>query len=674
MITCGPWKDVRLELSTARIADVYADVKLNEGCNLAEVDIVVEAEGELGGLSSSATIHRGQNSPITETCVAEKSTKIHFKLDNPDLWWPAGHGEQPLYEAKVELTNGTEVVHTKTVKFGIRKVALVQRSLKSAEGTTFFFRINDRPIFCVGTNWIPCHSLPALATPDLYEKNLSYAIKNNNNMIRIWGGGIYEHDAFYEYCDKHGLMVWHDMMFACGIYPEDDWFHKSVSQELEAQIRRLRNHPSITLWNGDNEVFFMYDRQDVPYDASETKDWKLYKDRKLFFDTIPNVITKLSPEIPYWPSSPFGGKDANDPTQGDIHQWNVWHNLGLHYQQYAELGGRFVSEYGMHGLPDIRTVKHYCPDPKQQYPNSRIMDTHNKSGGAEQKMPKYLGANFRLDYTDLEQTIYCSQLMQCEALSYANRAWRRGWKGEGQEESAGILIWQLNDIYPCTSWALVDSFFRKKPAFWTSKRDFAKVILGISRTPVWHFVDENKRSDHPTDIPKFEIYASNLGMEGLDVELRLRMYDWSAHQEIELDDGLRKQNFKLNANQATELLKLESSKEIQESSLIILAATLHDAKTGEELSRHFSWPEPYRYLYSAPDSGVDVKVDGDAVALTCRKFPVKGLLAYVDEKDGEDADWEDNMYDLMPGETVQLAVGGLNGRKVSTKWLYSWEK
>ena len=677
MITCGPWKDIRLELGAARIADVYADVKLSEGCDSAEIYLIVETEGKLDALSLKSTITRGasdQTSSITEKAASETRTSIYHKLDKPDLWWPAGHGHQPLYEAKVELTNGTDVVHTRTVKFGIRKVELVRKPLKCAGGESFFFRINNRPIFCVGTNWIPCHSLPALATPELYEKNLSYAIENNNNMIRIWGGGIYEHDAFYEYCDKNGLVVWHDMMFACGIYPEHDWFHESVTQELEAQIRRLRNHPCITLWNGDNEVFFMYDRQDVPYDASETKDWRIYRDRKLFFDTIPNVITKLSPQIPYWPSSPFGGEDANDPTQGDIHQWNVWHHLGLHYQQYPELGGRFVSEYGMHGLPDIRTVKHYCPDPKQQYPNSRIMDTHNKSGGAEQKMPKYLGANFRLDYTNLDQTIYCSQLMQCEALSYANRAWRRGWKGEGQEESAGILIWQLNDIYPCTSWSLVDSFFRKKPAFWTSKRDFAKVVVGISRTPVWHFVDENKRSEHPTDIPKFEIYASNLGMQELDVELRLRMHDWSVHKEIELDDGMKKQNFKLTANQATELLKLDTPKEVQESSLIILAATLHDAKTGEELSRHFSWPEPYRYLYSTPDSSVDARVDGDSVVLTCGTFPVKGLLAYVDEKDGEDADWEDNMFDMMPGESVRLDVKGLEGRKVRTKWLYSWEK
>lgn len=678
MITCGPWKNIRLEMSTARIVDVYADVKLDDKCETADIEMIIDVEGKYRDASISVAIHRcgASDRQLTKsnTVAAVEETRVSFRLDNPDLWWPAGHGEQPLYEAEVELKGEIDVIQSKTIIFGLRKVELVRRPLKCAKGETFFFRINNRPIFCVGTNWVPCHSLPALAAPDLYEKNLSHAIEHNSNMIRIWGGGLYEHDAFYEYCDKHGLMVWHDMMFACGIYPENDWFHESVTEELEAQVRRLRNHPCITLWNGDNEVFFMYDRQNIPYDASETKDWNIYKDRKLFFETIPNVVTKLSKQIPYWPSSPFGGKDANDPTIGDIHQWNVWHHLGLHYQQYPELGGRFVSEYGMHGLPDMRTVKYYCPDPKQQYPNSRIMDTHNKSGGAEQKMPKYLGANFRIDYSNLNQAIYCSQLMQCEALSYANRAWRRGWKGEGHEESAGILIWQLNDIYPCTSWSLVDSFFRKKPAFWTTKRDFSKLMVGVSRKPIWHFVEEAKRSEHTTDIPKFEIYASNIGVEEVQVELRLRMYDWSVHKEVVLDDQTAKQKFTLKANRTTELLHLESPKIVRESSLIILAVILNDAKTGKELSRHFSWPEPYRYLYSAPESTVDIKVEGESVALICGSYPLKGVLTYVDEKDGEDADWEDNMYDMMPGETVVLPVKGLDGRNVNTKWLYSWER
>jgi beta-mannosidase len=260
MITCGPWKDVRLEMYDSRIADVHADVKLDEACAKAEVDILVEMENTIKGLSLEGDISiDGTNLGSASSTVTpgQSLVRLRFDIDEPKLWWPAGHGEHPMHEATVHLKLEDAVLQTKTIQFGIRKVELVRRPLKSAEGETFFIRINNRPIFCVGTNWIPCHSLPAVAMPKLYEKNLKYAIENNNNMIRIWGGGIYEHDAFYEYCDRHGLMVWHDMMFACGIYPEDNEFHRSVTRELHGQIRRLRNHPSITLWNGDNEVFFM---------------------------------------------------------------------------------------------------------------------------------------------------------------------------------------------------------------------------------------------------------------------------------------------------------------------------------------------------------------------------------------------------------------------------------
>lgn len=360
MITCGPWKDIRLEAFTSRISDVHAVVKLLEGSTSATVELSIEIQHRVEGLLVRGDCGSGQ-AGTPECSTTASSYNMLFKIERPRLWWPLGHGPQHLYEATVRLLDGETELHCVKVKYGVRKVELVRRHLKGVEGETFFFRINNRPIFCVGTNWIPCHSLPALNSHELYEENLKYAVEGNNNMIRIWGGGIYENDEFYEYCDEKGLMVWHDMMFACGIYPVDESFHKSVKEELEAQVKRLRNHPCITLWNGDNEFYFMADRQDVPYDASEEKDWQLYPERKLYFDTIPSVISKLS-SIPYWPSSPFGGKDANDPTQGDIHQWNVWHNLGFHYQQYPQLGGRFVSEYGMHGLPDIRTVKHYCPD------------------------------------------------------------------------------------------------------------------------------------------------------------------------------------------------------------------------------------------------------------------------------------------------------------------------
>lgn len=214
MITCGPWKDIRLEMFDTRISDLHVDVKLSEDCKSAHISVEVEVEHPQKGAVVACNINPpGIKQTEKELRLELSDDKVVYvaelDLDNPELWWPAGHGKQPLYEASAALIYESQRLQIQTTSFGIRRVELVQRPLKSDDGETFFFRINNRSVFCVGTNWIPCHSLPALITPELYEKNLSYAVENNNNMIRIWGGGLYEGDAFYDYCDKHGLMVWY---------------------------------------------------------------------------------------------------------------------------------------------------------------------------------------------------------------------------------------------------------------------------------------------------------------------------------------------------------------------------------------------------------------------------------------------------------------------------------
>jgi beta-mannosidase len=295
-----------------------------------------------------------------------------------------------------------------------------------------------------------------------------------------------------------------------------------------------------------------------------------------------------------------------------------------------------------------------------------MMDCHNKSRGAENKMGRYLWENFRMP-TSMEAFIYLSQLLQAEALDYALIHWRRDWKGEGHELNAGALIWQLNDSNPTTSWALVDFYFRPKPAWFTTTRAFAPVTVGIARTPVWHFVDENNR--HETDVPTFQIWGSNLNIEEVKVELRLRMFDVAKGREVELREEVRKRIVTLEPSSSTELGEIKCPETVEESSYIVLAATLHDPDTGAETCRKVSWPEPYRYLDLPADSGVEVQVEGENVQLRCGSFPVKGLLAYVHHEDGEDADWADNMWDMMPGERVKVAARGLNGRQVHLRHL-----
>ncbi len=342
---------------------------------------------------------------------------------------------------------------------------------------------------------------------------------------------------------------------------------------------------------------------------------------------------------------------------------SVWHGKQRPYQEYSQLGGRFVSEFGMHGFPDMRTVEVFAPGQKDLYPNSKMMDRHNKSRGAEYKMGLYLWQNFRMP-TSMEAFVYLSQLLQAEALDHALVPWRREWKGVGHELNAGSIIWQLNDSNPTTSWALVDYYFRPKPAFFTTTRAFAPVSVGIARTPVWHFIDENNK--HETDIPTFEVWGSSFKAEKLEVELHLKMYDIAYKKEVELG-AQAKSKFTLEANQSTELTKFKSPEAVKEDSYVILSATLFSG--GKQIARKVSWPEPYRYLDLPEDSGVAIQAEGDHVKLTCGKYPVKGLMAYVHHRDGEDAEWEDNMWDLMPRDVVEIEAKGLESRKVHVRHL-----
>ena len=409
--------------------------------------------------------------------------------------------------------------------------------------------------------------------------------------------------------------------------------------------------------------------------------------RLIYMKIWPDITKELTPHIPYWPTSPFGGDPTNDPTIGDVHQWNgkfdlsitisavlktmplVWHLKQLHYQTFPTLGGRFVSEFGMHGLPSMRTIRTFAPDEKDHYPNSRIMDTHNKSRGGENKIGKYLWSNFKIPRSFVD-FIYLSQLMQCEALDYALIHWRREWRGKGKELNAGSLIWQLNDSNPTTSWALVDYYNRRKPAFYTSAKAFAKLTVGIKRTPVWNFIDWN---DPPaTLIPNFEIWGSSFKQEEVEVELRLTAYDLASRKGVDLGKASSKK-VTLGINSTTEITELKDLPDVvTEDSYLVLAAFLIDVNTGKEIARKVSWPEPYRYL-DVPNEKIEVKVDGDKVTVINGSAPVKGLLLYADEKDGEEPDWLDNMFDLMPGEQIEVEAKGLGGRNVIVKHLMSLE-
>ncbi|KAH8820761.1 beta-mannosidase-like protein [Xylogone sp. PMI_703] len=678
-ITCGPHRDISLQLYSVKIDDVHVKTKID----YANSNSTISVSASLVGVAEATKVQVVVCSPTGEVCgfstvefpAGSNTTNTNFVVKNPQLWWPANHGDQPLYKAVVTLTSQGDRVDERSLSFGIREIKVIQRPLQSSPGTTFFFEINKRPIYIVGTNWVPAHNQRPVVTAEKYRKWVLAAKANNNNMIRIWGGGYFEGDEFYDYCDQEGILIWHDLMTACGVYPTEKFFTDSTVTEVRYQVKRLRNHPCIAIWCGNNEDFMMADRRGDNYDLSDTtgpwEDTPL-PHRLLYMKLWPDIISELAPDTFYWPSSPWGlhGREANDPTVGDLHQWNVWHGCQEHYQQYPKLGGRFVSEFGMHGFPDIRTVRVFVPDESEVFPNSRLVDSHNKSKGAEQKQGHYLWANFKAAQT-MQGWIYLSQLMQAEALDYAIIHWRRDWKGEGSEENAGTLIWQLNDSNPTVSWALLDYYFRPKAAFFTTKRAFAPINVGISRDPVWHHLDDQKPRN--TDIPTFQIWASNISIQPREVELRIRMFDIIHGQEIYLPENISSSKYTIAANKATEMLQFRAPAAVQEDSRVVITAQLFNARDGTVIARKDSWPEPFRYIQNRLPRGEAgspcVIADGERVTIQCGNFPVKGLLAFVGEEGGEDAEWSDNMFDLFPGDRVQVIAKGLAARKVQLRHL-----
>jgi beta-mannosidase len=307
-------------------------------------------------------------------------------------------------------------------------------------------------------------------------------------MLRIWGGGIYEADALYDAADEFGLLVWQDFMFACANYPAYPLYMESVAEEAKQNIRRLRNHPSIVLWTGNNEDYQIVERYGLGYEASNTDvlSWlKTNFPARYFYEhLLPLILKEERVNVPYHPSSPFGNGTSTvlkvDPKIGDVHQWNVWHGTMEPYQRLPGLGGRFVSEFGMEAYPHVYTLKKCITREEDRCPGSMTLDFRNKAIGHERRLVAYVAENFRLRY-DLEGFAHLTQVMQADVMSTAYKSWRRQWGSQGKRQCGGVLVWQLNDCWPTISWAVVDYHRVPKPAFYAIKRAMQSITIGVQR-------------------------------------------------------------------------------------------------------------------------------------------------------------------------------------------------
>jgi beta-mannosidase len=490
--TVGIWRPVELrrERRAAFRGVHFYTLEIDSASNRAVVAVRIEAEGFAIDGSLRATIALApEGEPAIEHAVILAGEGPHLEaraylvVEKPNLWWTHDLGEPALYDLRVSLAqDGASVAHHQS-RVGIRTLELDQSPDPAEKGTRFFrFILNGVPIFARGADWIPADSFVGAIEEERYERLLGAARDANMNMLRVWGGGIYEHDVFYYLCDRLGLLVWQDFMFACATYPEEPpQFVAEVEEEARYQVRRLRSHPCLALWCGNNENQWIHDR--TYWDDPDNR-----VPGSLYYDEIlPRAVAQLDGKTSYWPGSPYGGDDHNDRRQGNVHNWEVWHgNISrrfgeearsdptpenVSYLRYAEDMGRFISEFGMHASPVLESLRRAVA-PEQLYHHSPSMDHHNKDD------PKNKGDALMLTVTglpqDLEEYIDYSMISQAEGLKFAIEHFRRR-----KPHCSGTLFWQLNDCWPCLSWSVLDYYGFAKAGYYYAKRAYAPVLASF---------------------------------------------------------------------------------------------------------------------------------------------------------------------------------------------------
>jgi beta-mannosidase len=403
---------------------------------------------------------------------------INAKIPDPELWWPNGYGNmdanglQPLYRVQVLLKDGDQLLDQREYQIGLRTIELVQEP--DEWGKSFTFYVNGVPIFAKGADWIPSDSFPTRVTRTSLDNLIHSAAQANMNMLRVWGGGYYPENMFFELCDQYGILIWQDFMFACGIYPADADFFENVRVEAIENVRRIRHHPCLAIWCGNNEmeqgwVDWGWNKPTDPVNQH----LKAGYDR-MFHNLLAEIVTEEDPDTVYWPSSASSNTAFDKPNgqeQGDCHYWDVWHGRRP-FTAYRSQFPRFMSEFGFQALPSFKTIQTYA-GPADQNMTSYIMEHHQRSGSGNGLMISQMTDTFRMP-KDFESLVYLSLLLQAEGIRYGVEHWRRN-----RERVSGTLIWQLNDCWPVASWASLDYFGRWKALHYAARRFYAPLLLSV---------------------------------------------------------------------------------------------------------------------------------------------------------------------------------------------------
>ncbi len=618
LATSGIWRSIYLDaFSGCRIKSIFARTVTIAKHN---ADVRVDVELERKGRASTVLAFEltGKGFAYRKSfAVSGPRKSITIKIPNPNVWWPNGYGDQPMYQVRISAESEGIERDTKTAAFGIRTVRLLQQ--KDSEGKSFIFEINGVKIYCKGADWIPSDNFIPRVPDTTYERLLTLARDAHMTMVRVWGGGIYEQEHFYELCDRLGLMIWQDFMFACGEYPENRWFLQQVKDEAEKAVTRLRNHPSIVVWCGNNECEWDFCKRNPGKNADDMKGASIFR------DLLPSVCKSLDGTRPYWRSSPFGAGFPNDESNGVHHQWDMW-GLWKDYRDYEKDSARFVTEFGFQAPASLRTIG-MVTMPSDRYPQSRVIEHHNKLPEGTERLYRFQASHLPVG-GDFDEFVYKGQLVQAEALKTASEHWRRR-----KFKTAGSMFWQLNDCWPVTSWSIIDSALRPKAAYYFAKKFYAPILVSFRRT-----------------ADSIEVWCTNDLLLSIKADLRVTLRSF---------DGVEswtKLKLVIVAKNSSRLLIRIPKTEMQgvDPSRNYLHARLQ--ASGKDVSENRYYLSEPKHMQWQP-MGLTVELAKDGVRSYEVSITSKTLVKNARiEVEGEDVVADDDFFDVDPGVTKRTRI------------------
>ncbi|MBA4405929.1 beta-mannosidase [bacterium] len=623
-VTSGIWRPIFLKAWNSATIESIQFIQNSLSRDLATITAKLTIRSNVSGYVILKIKNAEDESVNKSIHLKEGLNEItaSFQIENPKLWWPNGLGEANLYSFETSISKENKEIDKNFNKIGLRTVEVVQD--EDSSGRSFYFKVNGKPVFMKGANYIPSDIFLPRVTRIDYETIIKSAVDANMNMLRVWGGGIYENDIFYDLCDKNGILIWQDFMFACSMYPGDEHFLKNVRQEAIDNVIRLRNHPSIAIWCGNNEMEDAWNRWGWKTTIPQDKHKEVYGAyAELFLNIIPAVIKEYDGARFYWPSSP--SSDYGRPSlkeSGDMHYWGVWHGKEP-FEAFQTNIGRFISEYGFQSFPEFKTVKSYTI-PEDLNIESEVMTSHQRSEIGNLRIRDYLNMYYKTP-KDFESFLYVGQVLQAYGIKKAIETHRRN-----MPYCMGSLYWQINDCWPVASWSSMDYYKRWKAVHYLAKKSYEQIII----SPELSFDD-------------LKIFIVSDKLEPVSADLVVSIIDFKGKELFK-----RFLPVKIEANKNQMFLKLNRRDLAGSGSEDKIAIVLKLVVGKELLSENIMYlKQPKDLILEKPEikMGIAKNAEGYEIELSTDKL-AKDVYLNMDQ----DGFFTDNYFDLLPGEVKKI--------------------